>query len=204
MSRIENRFPRYSRLLKLYPAAYRQQYGPETMQTLADMLDDPDNSKAAIWIRAAADLPLSLFKQNLIYVGGVMNNETPEYMKRNSLISALLISPFFIFVILNSLVNHSRAFSAGWSDFFLVLILGLPALALVLSLYTLTRWMKDRKSPARSLVDLRRNWPALTTGALALLIVLFIPFHDSTRCVTGNPVKEARNFDQTWHCIWRG
>ncbi|HET9721549.1 MAG TPA: hypothetical protein VFP32_00780 [Candidatus Saccharimonadales bacterium] len=132
-----------------------------------------------------------------------MKNQTPDYVKRNSIISGILIAPFFIFVIVNDLDNHKLPSTPGWNVLYLSMILGLPVAAMILSVVT---WVKlawsDKKR--RSFLNLRLSWPIITTTVLALIIVLFVPFHDSTHCVAGNPIKEARNFDQTWHCVWRG
>lgn len=207
MGQLDKRFPLYRHLLKLYPPAYRHKYQGQILQTLADMLDDEENSAARVWTRAALDLPFSIIKQNLTYEGVIMKNHTPGYVKRNSLLAAGLISPFFIIVIANSLDNHNLPTGGGWNHLLLFLILGLPALGLLLSLATFARWAAERRQAKisfwRSLFDIRRNWPLAATAGLALLIVLFIPFHDSGPCIDHNPLKTLRNFDQTMHCIQR-
>jgi hypothetical protein len=205
MARLEKRFPRYSTLLKLYPANYQKQYREQMLLTLADMLDDKQNNKTSIWLRTTLDFPFSVTKQNVLFIGGIMAHETPNYVKRNALIGALLILPFFIFVIANSLTNHGLVISNSMKQLFLFLIVGLPAIALVLTIVTFVKWASERKAPFwKSLIDIRHNWPMAIVSALALLIVLFIPFHDSVHCVTGNPIKELRNIRQTERCILNG
>src|SRR5579864_9154755 len=111
MAGLEERFPLYNWLLKLYPPAYQKQYHEQMLLTLADMLDDRDNNKFAVWLRTALDLPLSLVKQNLIYVGDIMAHDTQPYVKRNSLVGAFLIVPFFLFLIMNSLSRHTLTYT---------------------------------------------------------------------------------------------
>lgn len=52
-----DRFPIYSKLLKLYPKQYRDRFGDEILQTTADMLDAADTKRERynIWIRVAVD-----------------------------------------------------------------------------------------------------------------------------------------------------
>jgi hypothetical protein len=205
MGKLDKRFRLYSKFIGLYPAPYRRRYGGEMLQTLADMLDDPDNSKAAVWLRAVLDLPLSLTKQNLISVGGIMKNQTPHYVKRNSLISAALVIPFFVVIASRILQNNSIVGNQVWRSSLWITVLFMPIAAFLLAAYTFLKWTKNRKiSVWKGLIDFRHNWMLTTVGSLALLIAVFVPFHDSTHCVSGNPVREIRNADQTWQCVWRG
>jgi hypothetical protein len=205
MGKLDKRFKLYSKFIGLYPAPYRQRYRSEMLQTLADMLDDPDNSKAAVWLRAILDLPLSLTKQNLMFVGGIMRNQTPHYVKRNSLLSTLLILPFFVIVFSRVLQNSHLSNNEPWKSSLYITLVFLPSAAFLLSVYTFAKWSRSRKvSIVKSLFDLRRNWMITLVGTLAFLITIFVPFHDSTHCVTGNPIREIRNPSQTWQCIWRG
>lgn len=200
---MPKRFTVYSSLLRLYPKPYRDKYCPQMIQTLEDMLDDPENSRLSVWAETMLDLPISLAKQNLIYAGGIMNNQTPNYVKRSSAVSAALIAPFFVLIIINSVSNHALDFTNSWKSSFVALLIGLPAIALIICAAAFIKWAGQQKSFWKSLIDLRRNWLLLIPGGLALLIVLFVPFHDSAHCVSGNPVKELRNFHDTVRCISR-
>jgi hypothetical protein len=206
MGKLENRFPRYATLLKLYPAAYKKRYGREILQTLADMLDDPENSKTAVWTRTILDLPISVAKQQIIYTGGIMSNETPYYVKRNAIIGAGLITPFFVIVFSRVLQNNTHiSTSVVWQSSLLITLVMLPFIAFLLNLATFLKWSHQRKKTFwKSLLDFRHNWMMLAIGGLGLLIFLFVPFHDSAHCVTGNPVRELRNFSQTVRCIQNG
>jgi hypothetical protein len=204
MAKLSSRFPIYSRLLSLYPPEYRRRYSEETMQTLADMLDDPRSNRALVWTRAITDLPLSLAKQNLLYAGGIMESETPRYVKRNAAISAVLLLPFFVVVFSRIAQNNAIKSGSVWQSSLYITLVFLPLAAFVLSVFTFLKWSRARHlSPLKSLLDFRRSWLLATIGALALVITLFVPFHDSTHCITGNPIRELHNPSQTWRCIQR-
>lgn len=209
MGKLERRFPRYSKLLSLYPLTYRSEYNQQMLQTLADMLDNHQHSRASIWLRTTLDLPFSLAKENLIYIGGVMAHETPAYVKRNSQIGAALIAPFFIFIIANSLAHHTLGQGRVSNDILRFLVIGLPTIAFLLGTATFVKWAAERHANQKvgymhNLLDFRRNWPILATAGLGLLIVLFIFGHDSIHCLTDNPIRELQNSHQTLRCIQRG
>ncbi len=134
-----------------------------------------------------------------------MTNETPSYVKQNAIIGALLLVPFFLVVASNVLSHDNLSNSNGWKIAFFTLLVVLPAMAFLLNAATFIKWVSDRKKGFwKSLFDFGHNWPTLLIGGLALLIFLFVPFHDSVHCVTGNPVSELRNWHDTWHCIQTG
>jgi hypothetical protein len=61
------RFRLYRLFLKLYPRSFRQEYGEEMVQTLADMLDDqPDTvGRWMVWLRVGIELPLSALQETI-------------------------------------------------------------------------------------------------------------------------------------------
>lgn len=205
---IDKRYRTYQKLLYLYPAAYRKAYGEQMLQTLADMLDDtPSQSqKRAIWTRTLLDLPLSVMRQQLIYTGDVMTNDTPKYVKTSALIGAALLVPFFVLVIAHSLDSNLQQ-SVFWHyhvlfTFFVLL----PGIAFLLAAVAFTSWLVerhhiDKKSWLRELMDIRRNWALFAVLILGLGIIGLVYGHDSVHCVTGNPVREIHNPRQTLHCI---
>lgn len=206
MDSLKHRFPRYSKLLLLYPADYRAEYGEQMLQTLADMLDDPKHGKTA-WARTILDFPLSVIKQQLSYSGEDMTNTMPVYIKRNALLGAWFVAPFFVFVILNALMHDRLRDSWVWHTqaLFIWLIL-LPGLAAIFNLAALLRWTNTRRretknSAWKTLTDFRLNWPALGMALLGLAILVFVFGHDSIGCVNGNPFRELHNPHQTWQCI---
>ena len=210
MGSLAKRFPLYSKLLRFYPAPYRDTYGEQMLQTLADMLDNAPSAaaKRLIWLRAALDLPLSAAKQQLKYTGGIMANETPTYIKRTNLIGAILLMPFFILLVLNSTIGPLRMQRTwAWGPWVLAVgLIMMPAIALALELGALLCWALARRrqehiSVWRGLFDIRRNWPLLGIAALGFGIILLVFGHDSVHCVAGNPVRELRNWHTTWQCI---
>lgn len=207
MAHLSKRFPRYSKLLHLYPAGYRKQYGEQMLQTLADMLDDSERSRSEVWSRLILDFPFSVIKQQLSYTGEAMTNTTPVYIKRTAVLGAWLVAPFFVFVILNSLMHNRLHQSWAWhSDALFIWLVLLPSLAAIFNLGALLRWVQTRRKIGawRALLDIRSNWPVLAMAIVAVGILGVVFFHDSVHCVTGNPIRELHNPHQTWQCIARG
>ena len=206
MDRLKARFPVYSRLLRLYPLDYQQKYREQTLQTLADMLDDPEHSKTATWIRTAFDLPLSVSKQQLIYTGAAMIHDSPSYMKRNAMLGAMLLVPFPIAIIVNSFTQHATLAMHDYTRLiYLSAFIALPALAFLFCAATWLYWLLDRERTGLSfwkrLLDVRHNGLVLAVASLGLAMALFVPFHDSVHCVTSNPIHKVTYLHQTWRCI---
>lgn len=66
----------YSRLLLLYPKAYRDQFGDPILQTTADLLEGTASNKEQLitWFRIACNMPLDIVRQQLKYLGDPMKN----------------------------------------------------------------------------------------------------------------------------------
>ena len=210
MNRLERRFPLYSYLLKLYPPAYKAEDRQQMLQTLADMLDNAptQQQQVGVWLRVFADLPYSLAKENILYTGSVMAHDMPRYVKRNSLLGACLLVPFFILVAAHAANSQSLQASIFWHTHVLfVWLILLPVLAGLITSSSFAYWLQERhrQSPPsslwRELFDLRRNWPMLIVLAAALGILAIVFGHDSVHCLTGNPIAETQNYHQTWRCI---
>jgi len=198
---LAERFPRYSQLLRLYPARYRKRYGDEILQTLADMLDYAASpaERRRVWVRTALDLPLAATQQQLITIGETMH-ESP-FIKRSSIISALLLLPFFAALAVNGLdkalrnqtLYHSGLWSMPWLGLW---VLYLPLLAGTIALVSIVIIiMRNHK------ISLSATWPLVGVLGVSLSIVGMVLFHDSVHCVTGNPVRELRNARATLSCI---
>jgi hypothetical protein len=209
MGKLEKRFPIYSRLFNLYPKAYRLQYSEPTLQTLADMLDDADSptAKAMIWLRTAFDLPYSISKQQLSYVGATLHQEMPPYMKRSSLAGAVLVAPFFAFVLANAVSGQRLYDSLVWSVWALFIwLIVLPSLAIAINTIALLQWLHEQRLRNhtgfwRTLFDFKHNWPVIGVLVIALGIIALVFGHDSVHCLGGNPLQEAANWHSTWRCI---
>lgn len=120
------------------------------------------------------------------------------------MLGALMLAPFFVVVIGNVLSNYQIADSTGWNRFFFFLIFILPLMAFVLNTAALWQWASHRKNFWHSLLDFKRSWATIAIALLALAIAVFVPFHDSVHCVSGNPIKEIHNPSQTLKCIKQG
>lgn len=206
MKHLAERFPIYSKILKLYPASYQQKYGEQMLQTLADMLDDAPSPmhRGVVWLRTVLDLPVSLAQQQMHYAGNAFANETPRFVRRNALVSLVLFAPFVAIVIVNDATAHGLYHTWLWSvGVLLTWIIVLPALGFLLSISTLFVWLakNHKRGILKNLSDVRHNWPMTAAVLFGLGLLTLVFFHDSVHCVTGNPVRELRNFHDTWRCI---
>jgi hypothetical protein len=212
MSRLEKRFPRYSKLLRLYPEPYRKNYSEQILQTLADMLDNTasKSEKLRIWVRLAIDFPATATIQNVSYLGGIMAHETPKFVWRNGLIGGMMLLPFCAALLANSVDqlvnNHSLYGTWLWKMPLLsIWVLWLPLIAAILGISSLLVFLHHQRkaqiNPINALLDFRYNWPLTLIAISGTCILALVFFHDSIRCVTGNPVREIHNPTATWHCI---
>lgn len=200
MKETKSRFPRYAKFLKLYPAEYYKKYGHEILLTTADMLDEAKSrrERLLIWSSIALDLSANILRQQLIYAGGVMANETPHYVKRNSIVAGALLIPFAVALTANALnkMIFGQALYHSWlwrTPVLSTWVLILPELALLLALSTYVFFIvRKNKNISPSwvyrAVNLRRVWPMMIPAILALGILFIIAFHDSVQCWTNNPM----------------
>lgn len=135
-----------------------------------------------------------------------MTNDTPKYVKTSTHIGAALLVPFFALVVAHSLDSNMQQ-SVFWHyhvlfTFFVIL----PALAFLLTAVAFISWIVERHQKTHAswlseILNLRRNWSLLAVLILGLGIVGLVYGHDSVHCVTGNPMREVRNFHQTTVCV---
>ena len=212
MSNLSRRFPLYSKLIRLYPKHYRQQYGEQLLQTTADMLDESvgTKSKLAIWMRVTINLPINVFHTQLHYAGGIMKNETPSYVKRNSLIGTAMLLPFIAAILANSIDkiinNHTLYNSWAWRLPFLRLwVLWLPEAAFILMAgtyiyFVVKRRENDHVNLIKRVADISHSWPIIVPGILAFGILFIIAFHDSAQCWIHRPSYITSHVSQELSC----
>jgi len=208
---LKSRYSVYARLLMLYPASYRQQYSDQMLQTLEDMLDHTSGiERQLIWLKVLGELPFSVARQQYSYLGGIMVHNTPTYIKRSSLAGAVLLLPFFMFVVLNSLTNHALNNSTLWQRGVLFTwIILFPSVALLINAMAFVVWLihtpgRQKAKLWSRLFDVAQSWPMLLISVLAVGILAVVFFHDSVHCVTGNPISELQNWHTTLRCIRQG
>jgi hypothetical protein len=182
----------YKQVVRLLPAAYREQYGEPMIQMLEDMLDDQPSlvAKVRVWLRAMLDLPITATYQ-YAQLGGATMNQLPNYAKQGTAISAVLLIPFFILVAMNAI----RPFTASWRQVGYIGIFILPVIALLIGVMTVAGLLASKKLSlnAKQLRQLSTGWAVLIVPILALLIVSFAYGHDSVHCVMdGSPSKIER------------
>jgi hypothetical protein len=209
MDSLKKRFPIYSKIIGLYPAQYRQEYGQQMLQTTADMLDNTPKrgSRTLIWLRLALDLPANITKQQLQYSGGIYMKDTPSYIKVSSIVSSLLLLPFFAALAANGLDkvinNHTLLNSWLWKMPVLGLwVIELPLIAFVLAIGSYLFYLtKYKKTPwLKRILDVRRSWPIILPAVVAFGILFLLAFHDSAQCWVQTPTHFVTHVSQTWQC----
>lgn len=213
---MPSRFPRYEKLLKLYPKAYRDKYGAEMLQTLEDMLDDQPSSsgRAMVWLRTCLDLPLNVLNQNTLAIGDNFIKETPDYIKQNGIFAGLLLVPFFLIVFVNAIdraiFNHTLYHSWLWSQASIITwIVVFPSLAIAIAVYSYLTYLfsgsgKNKLSIRKKILDVRHTWPVIISGVFAAGVILILLFHDSAHCWRQSPVYFVTKWHQTWQCTIDG
>ncbi|TAH33469.1 hypothetical protein EYC59_05050 [Candidatus Saccharibacteria bacterium] len=86
-------FPVYETLLRLYPKSFRSEYGDQMVQTLADMLNDTHDKRerAAIWLRVAGELPLSVMHEVGSNLGGATMNRLTKISNKQLLFGGVIL-----------------------------------------------------------------------------------------------------------------
>lgn len=208
MDKLNKRFPIYSKIIGLYPTAYRKEYGRQILQTTADMLDNSASagSRARIWLKVAVDLPLNIAKQQIQYCGVYMK-DTPSYIKAASVISGLMLLPFFIALIANGLDkvinNHTLYGSWVWRTPVLglwVLYLPLTAFLLAAGSYLMYISRHKKTSWVWQVLDIKHSWPVVLPAVVALGILFMVAFHDSVHCWVQTPTHLLTHVRQAWRC----
>lgn len=186
----------YRYALKLLPVAYRDHYAEPMLQTLKDMMTDQSSQRAKwkVWLRTMLDLPITTAYQ-YAETGGITMNHAPNYAKRGTIASAVLLLPFVIIVILNSI----HLLTKPWNRVGYLSVFIMPAVALLLNLVILGRLLvsHDLWPRLKNIKQFQNNWILFTVPLLAFAIVLFAFGHDKAHCLAdsrlNNVVQCVRN-----------
>ena len=212
MNELERRFPIYSRLLKLYPPAYRRRYEQEMLQLTADMLDAAPSelTRLSIWSKLWLDVPAGIISENLAFATGPMSKDTPRYVKLASVLSSLCLLPFFVLLAANfadrMVFNQTLFHSWFWRMPQLgVWVLQLPVAALAVAgicylAYALFGPKNSRRTWYLRAIDLRRAWPVILPLVVAIGILVLVLFHDSVHCWAQNPAYLVTHLSADWRC----
>jgi hypothetical protein len=182
MNSLKQRFPAYSRALRLYPRAYCRQYGTQTLQTLADILDDPDLSrftKTKLHLGAWLNLCTSIPRQRLLAATRSAAYQPNVYFRNRSIFSLLLIAPLALSVltpIIFDAVGYkpqpSNVFLNTWSSVAgtRLWLIALPLIATLNALYAITIWFAARQKWPKSKRPASNSWGTKLSLAGLLLI----------------------------------
>ena len=143
-----------------------------------------------------------------------MVHDMPQFVKRNALLAGLMLAPFILAIILNTLdqvFRHQTLYESwGWSTpVLMVWALWLPTIAVVLSgislvLYVIRRARDTKQAAVQVALQAQYFWPLLVTLCAGLFLLALLFGHDSVHCVTGSPVRELQEWRETLRCIQRG
>ncbi len=145
-------------------------------------------------------------KQLRIAIEGI--HTTPNFVKRNSIISAAMLVPFFLALIANyvdGLITNGNLYSSiFWHGLALKLwVLYLPLMALLIASLSYAVYLFGNGAKGgfiTKLTDVTHSWPLLISGVLAFAIPFVLIFHDSGRCWLRSPVPISPYFRQSWKC----
>lgn len=139
-----------------------------------------------------------------------MRDETPSYIKLNSVFAALLLVPFFAALSANALDklihNHTLFNSWLWRMPALgIWVLRLPELALLLAVVTYVVYVarsggSQSGSRLRRAMDVKHAWPVLAPAIIALGVLSIVAFHDSIQCWVHSPTQIVGHFSRDWRC----
>ena len=149
----KQRFKVYAKLLSLYPASYRNRYGKQLLQAIADMVDDAPSAseKCIVWLRICLDFPITVCKEHFQVIGDRMNAKNHHDIHRNALISVgLFLLPIIMLAINHMLILSGPGRSVPAYLYYLVVI-PFPLLAITLAGFTLYKLLRGNKATRPSL-----------------------------------------------------
>jgi hypothetical protein len=201
MSNLKKRFPFYSKLIRLYPATYRRQYGPQILQTFADMMDEPGLSRTArikLRTHAYTDITKSIVRQWHLKNNRNLLRNPRRYIVKRLIVIAVLITPLLASIVVSAVRPQYIAQPGIYSHIFdssfgiLLWLELLPLLATLVAIAILFSWVATRHERMLQKQQKRRQtpWVLLTTISLiALLGTLFVGFFAT------NHYNERRRFN---------
>lgn len=151
-------------------------------------------------------IPYIVQKQLRIGIEGI--HTMPHFVKRNSIISGIMLMPFFLAVTVNfiyNVVTQGNLYSSFlWQGLMLrIWVLYLPLIALLIAVLSYAVYLFSNLvngSFISKLTDVIHSWPLLITGVLAFAIPFVLIFHDRGRCWLRNPVPINPYFIHSWRC----
>ncbi len=182
-------FGLYKLLLALYPSAYVEKHGAEMLQNFLDLERD-SSSKIALWSLISKDLFTSLIYQHMTMKSS-----------RAALFAFVLFLPFLVMValtVLHNALTHSpgtgliASFVATQTSLAYAFIFILPAIG-VLAVFVdmVMDLIRERAwNPFRA-AFFRNHLLSLGMFCFGILILLFIPFHDTVPCFVHGVFKEG-------------
>lgn len=101
-----------------------------------------------------------------------MIHKKPAYVKRNTLISAILLLPFIIGLTIASVFPHAlngTAMGNPWRPLLFIAVYGFPFLAAILMIGTTVRLAFQKHT-----LSFKNSWSTFVIGSLAILVALFL------------------------------
>jgi len=212
MKDLKRRFPLYSLFLGLFPKEYRIRYEDEMLQVTADMLDAaPDApARALIWLKLFVDVPAGIIAQQLNVATGPLTQQTPRYIMLASMLSSLLLLPFFVILAINTtdqlVFGHSLYNSWLWHMPQLgIWVLQLPLAALIIAAvcyvaYVLAGPDRGKLHWWQRATDVRRAWPVILPILVGCGVLFLFFFHDSVHCWTHVPTYMFTHLSSEVRC----
>lgn len=197
MPSLKKRFPIYSKLLYFYPKAYQRQYSKQTLQTMADILDDKDNGafeRVKIWLRATIDLLKTIPYENLRAV------DPKKFIPRSLVISFVLLLPLAFSLIYSAMASTTETINPGillrlinsttlfWFAIF-------PICAALIAVCGIIVWRMNKPKNQNTLKPQTKRLPVFGLSLIATVSVLYIGFLlvvTSSWVINGHQINNRR------------
>lgn len=187
MGRLSRAERWYGRLLRLYPAVYRERFGDEMEQVFRDLYREQPRPAAGFWLRMSADAVAGAATE---HVGLIRSGNMKLYLSNSADQRVLywgvgLMAPaglFFLAAVLGLLRAANLPAPPAALPILPFLVAVLPVAALAINVLALAKSIAQHKEPLFSLRFARRYFWTLALIAVAALWLVFLFGHDTIGC----------------------
>ena len=192
MPNIKKRFPIYSKILYLYPKAYRRKYSAQMLQTMADLIDNEGSTlprRFKIWLRATPDLIKTIAAENLRAI------DAKKFVPRSLIVSFVMIIPLIvllaspIFLDSETMADGNSFINRFYSPIFIILF---PLISAMLSITGLVVWSINRQK--NTPVKIYKVRPSIVgLSIISVICCAFLIFLSGSWIIGAQQTKKERN-----------
>ena len=203
MDRLTRAERRYARLLRLYPGAYRERFGPEMRQTFRDLYRERGSQPGRFWAGLLADAVRGAAAEHaaLIRSGNMKLYFSNSADQRVLAWGVGLMAPaglFFLAAVLGLLRQSRLPLLPASLPVLPILVALLPAIAIAINLLALAGQIGKRKERVFSRKFAVRYFWTLALVAVSAGWLVFLFGHDTLGCAVNYlPLLRWNDFQ---HC----